>query len=112
MSEEDDKNDNASNDDTESKKDKSKKDKSKKDESKKHESKDRSAPHWGMKALRVFLFATLGTFLAAYLFGDSIPNGLRVDFDLIASIKLGLIAGVLAALLRALAAMLPLFADD
>lgn len=112
MSEEDDKNDNASNDDTESKKDKSKKDKSKKHESKKHESKDRSAPHWGMKALRVFLFATLGTFLAAYLFGDSIPNGLRVDFDLVASIKLGLIAGVLAALLRALAAMLPLFADD
>ena len=112
MSEEDDKNDNASNDDTESKKDKSKKDKSKKDESKKHESKDRSAPHWGMKALRVFLFATLGTFLAAYLFGDSIPSGLRVDFDLVASIKLGLIAGVLAALLRALAAMLPLFADD
>lgn len=107
MSEEDDKNDNASNDDTESKKDKSKK-----DESKKHESKDRSAPHWGMKALRVFLFATLGTFLAAYLFGDSIPSGLRVDFDLVASIKLGLIAGVLAALLRALAAMLPLFADD
>ena len=117
MSEEDDKNDNASNDDTESKKDKSKKDKSKKDkskkdESKKHESKDRSAPHWGMKALRVFLFATLGTFLAAYLFGDSIPSGLRVDFDLVASIKLGLIAGVLAALLRAVAAMLPLFADD
>ncbi len=127
MSEEDDKNDNASNDDTESKKDKSKKDKSKKDESKKDESKkdeskkdeskkdeskDRSAPHWGMKALRVFLFATLGTFLAAYLFGDSIPSGLRVDFDLVASIKLGLIAGVLAALLRALAAMLPLFADD
>ncbi len=107
MSEEDDKNDNASNDDTESKKDKSKK-----DESKKHESKDRSAPHWGMKALRVFLFATLGTFLAAYLFGDSIPSGLRVDFDLVASIKLGLIAGVLAALLRAVAAMLPLFADD
>lgn len=107
MSEEDDKNDDASNDDTESKKDKSKK-----DESKKHESKDRSAPHWGMKALRVFLFATLGTFLAAYLFGDSIPSGLRVDFDLVASIKLGLIAGVLAALLRALAAMLPLFADD
>lgn len=112
MSEEDDKNDNASNDDTESKKDKSKKDESKKHESKKHESKDRSAPHWGMKALRVFLFATLGTFLAAYLFGASIPSGLRVDFDLVASIKLGLIAGVLAALLRALAAMLPLFADD
>jgi len=69
-------------------------------------------PHWGMKALRVFLFTFLGTFLAALLFGDPIPNGLRVDFDVAASIKLGLIAAVIAAVLRALAAMLPLFADD
>jgi hypothetical protein len=94
--------DNASNDDAESKKDEKKKKK-----------KERSpSPHWSSKVLRVFLFATVGTFLAAYLFGDSIPNGLRVDFDLVAAIKLGLIAGVLSAVLRALAAMLPVFSDD
>lgn len=115
--------DNASKDDAESKKDddaEAKQDKSKQDddaESKQDKPKEdkpqhSAAPHWGTKALRVFLFATLGTFLAALLFGDSLPSGLRVDFDLIASIKLGLISGVISALLRALAAMLPLFADD
>lgn len=85
-------------------------------ESKKDDQEDaevvRSAPHWTSKALRVFLFATVGTFLAAYIFGNPIPNGLRVDFDLIASIKLGLIAGVISALLRALVAMMPVFPDD
>ena len=81
-------------------------------ESKQEEPKGRAAPHWGMKVLRVFLFASLGTFLAAFLFADPIPNGLRVEFDLLASVKLGLIAGAIAALLRAVAAMLPLFADD
>lgn len=106
MSEEADKADKASNDDDESKS------KAKKDKPKGDKAKSRVAPHWGVKAMRVFLFATLGTFLAALLFGDSIPNGLRVDFDLIAAIKLGLIAGVISALLRAVAAVLPLFADD
>jgi uncharacterized BrkB/YihY/UPF0761 family membrane protein len=95
--------DNASNDDAEDKKDK------KKDDDKKQRP---PAPHWSSKALRVFLFATLGTFLAAYIFGNSIPSGLRVDFDLIASIKLGLISGVISAVLRALVAMLPVFPDD
>jgi hypothetical protein len=95
--------DNASNDDAESKKDESKKEKKKK---------RAPSPHWSSKVLRTFIFATLGTFLAAYIFGNPIPNGLRVDFDLIASIKLGLIAGVLSAILRALAAMLPIFSDD
>jgi hypothetical protein len=72
----------------------------------------RAAPHWTSKALRVFLFATVGTFLAAYLFGNPIPNGLRVDFDLVASIKLGLISGVISGVLRAIVAMLPVFPDD
>ena len=81
-------------------------------ESKQEEPKGRAAPHWGMKVLRVFLFASLGTFIAAFLFADSIPNGLRVEFDLLASVKLGLIAGAIAALLRAVAPILPLFADD
>jgi hypothetical protein len=72
----------------------------------------RAAPHWTSKALRVFLFATVGTFLAAYIFGNPIPNGLRVDFDLVASIKLGLIAGVISGVLRAIVAMLPVFPDD
>ncbi len=101
MADEDDK---ASNDDGDSKKD------DKKD--KKDKKKRSGAPHWATKVMRVFIFATLGTFIAAYLFADSIPNGLRVDFDLIASIKMGLIAGVVSALLRALAAMLPVFPDD
>lgn len=70
------------------------------------------APHWGKKVVRVFVFASLGTFLTALLFADPIPNGLRVDFDLLASVKLGLIAGLVSAVLRAIAAMLPLFADD
>jgi hypothetical protein len=101
----DEESDKASNDDAEDKKDKKKGDKG--------DSKSRPpAPHWSSKALRVFLFATVGTFLACILFGDSIPNGLRVDFDLVASIKLGLAAGVISAVLRAIVAMLPVFPDD
>jgi hypothetical protein len=84
----------------------------KKDESKDDKKQRPPAPHWSSKALRVFLFATVGTFLAAYLFGNPIPNGLRVDFDLVASIKLGLISGVISGALRAIVAMLPVFPDD
>lgn len=88
-------------------------DKSKKDESKDEKKKKRPpAPHWTSKALRVFLFAAVGTFLATLLFGDSIPSGLRVDFGVVDAIKLGLIAGVISAALRALVAMLPVFPDD
>jgi hypothetical protein len=72
----------------------------------------RTSPGWATKTLRVFLFATVGAFLAAFLFGDPLPNGLRVDFDLAASIKLGLIAGVISAVLRALVSFLPVFPDD
>jgi hypothetical protein len=82
------------------------------DDSSESESTHPPAPAWGKKVLRVFLFTALGTFLTGVLFADPLPNGLRVEFDLLASIKLGLIAGVIAAILRALAAMLPLFADD
>ena len=81
-------------------------------ESTEDESTAATAPHWGIKALRSFIFASLGTLLTALLFADPIPSGLRVHFDLLASIELGLIAGLLAAILRALAAMLPVFADD
>jgi hypothetical protein len=90
------------------------KDKSSKDdaESSASESGGTGAPPWGIKVLRVFLFSSLGTFFTGLLFADPIPNGLRVDFDLLASIKLGLIAGLLAAILRALAAVLPVFVDD
>lgn len=95
--------DNASNDDAESKKDK------KKDGDKKQRP---PAPHWSSKALRVFLFAAVGTFLATLIFGDSIPSGLRVDFGVVDAIKLGLISGVISAALRALVAMLPVFPDD
>jgi hypothetical protein len=88
-------------------------DKSKKDKSKDEKKKKRPpAPHWTSKALRVFLFAAVGTFLATLLFGDSIPSGLRVDFGVVDAIKLGLIAGVISAALRALVAMLPVFPDD
>jgi hypothetical protein len=82
------------------------------DKADKDESGRAAAPHWGAKVLRVFIFASLGGFLAALLFGDPLPNGLRVDFDLAASIKLGLISGALAALLRTVAYFLPLFPDD
>lgn len=71
-----------------------------------------SVPTLGGKVMRTFVFTFLATFLTALLFADSIPNGLRVDFDLIASIKLGLIAAVIAVVLRAVAGMLPLFPDD
>ena len=71
-----------------------------------------AAPPWGKKVLRVFLFTFLGTFLTGLLFASKIATGLRVDFDLLGSFKLGLIAGVLAALIRAVVAMLPVFADD
>ena len=71
-----------------------------------------AAPPWGKKVLRVFLFTFLGTFLTGLLFASKIATGLRVDFDLLGSFKLGLIAGVLAALIRTVVAMLPVFADD
>jgi hypothetical protein len=71
-----------------------------------------AAPPWGKKVLRVFLFTFLGTFLTGLLFAAKIATGLRVDFDLLGSFKLGLIAGVLAALIRAVVAMLPVFVDD
>ena len=70
------------------------------------------APSWGKKAMRVFLFTFLGTFLTGLLFAEEIATGLRVDFDLLGAFKLGLIAGVLAALIRAVVAMLPVFVDD
>ncbi len=76
------------------------------------ESTPAAGPSLGGKAARAFLFTSLATFLAAYLFGDPLPNGLRVDFDLSASVKLALIAGVISAVLRAVAWMLPMFADD
>jgi hypothetical protein len=71
-----------------------------------------AAPPWGKKVLRVFLFTFLGTFLTGLLFASKIATGLRVDFDLLGSFKLGLIAGVIAALIRAVVAMLPVFVDD
>ena len=37
----------------------------------------------GAKIFRAFLFTFLATFLTAFLFADPIPNGLRVDFDLL-----------------------------
>jgi hypothetical protein len=92
-----------------------------KDSKKKKKSKDEDegkknprppAPSLGAKIARAFLFTFLATFITAILFADSIPNGLRVDFDLMASIKLGLIAAIVAAVLRTVAGMLPLFADD
>ena len=69
-------------------------------------------PSWGKQVQRTFLFTFLGTFLTGLLFADKIATGLRVDFDLLGSFKLGLIAGVIAAVIRALVAMLPVFADD
>ncbi len=72
----------------------------------------KSGPSLGAKIFRAFLFTFLATFLTAFLFADPIPNGLRVEFDLLASVKLALIAGVIAAVLRAVAGMLPVFADD
>ena len=71
-----------------------------------------AAASWGKKAMRVFLFTFLGTFLTGLLFAEEIATGLRVDFDLLGAFKLGLIAGVLAALIRAVVAMLPVFVDD
>ena len=70
------------------------------------------APPLGKKVFRVFLFTFLGAFLTGLLFAADIATGLRVDFDLLGAIKLGLISGILAALLRALAGLLPVFADD
>ena len=72
----------------------------------------KSGPSLGAKIFRVSVFTFLATFLTAFLFADPIPNGLRVDFDLLASLKLGLISAVIAAVLRAVAGMLPVFADD
>ena len=72
----------------------------------------KSGPSLGAKIFRAFLFTFLATFLTAFLFADPIPNGLRVEFDFLASIKLALIAGVIAAVLRALVGMLPVFDDD
>ncbi len=71
-----------------------------------------AAPSWGKKVQRAFLFTFLGTFLTGLLFAEKIATGLRVDFDLLGSFKLGLIAGVIAALIRTLVAMLPVFVDD
>ena len=71
-----------------------------------------AAPPWGKKVLRVFLFTFLGTFLTGLMFASKIATGLRVDFDLLGSFKLGLIAGVLAAIIRTVVAMLPVFVDD
>lgn len=72
----------------------------------------KSGPSLGSKIFRIFLFTFLATFLTAFLFADPIPNGLRVDFDLLASVNLALISGVIAAVLRTVAGMLPVFADD
>ncbi len=72
----------------------------------------KSIPSLGSKIFRVSVFAFVATFLTAFLFADPIPNGLRVEFDLLASVKLALICAVIAAVLRAVAGMLPIFADD
>ena len=72
----------------------------------------KTGPSLGGKVFRAFVFTFLATFLTAFLFADPIPNGLRVDFDLLASVKLALISGVIAAVLRAAAGALPIFADD
>jgi hypothetical protein len=71
-----------------------------------------AAPPLRKKALRVFLFTFLGTFLTGLVFADQIATGLRVNFDLQGALKLGLIAGVIAALLRAVVGLLPVYVDD
>lgn len=103
-------------DDDESKDESSKSEASKDDDSTNDKAESSSskpsAPPLGTKALRAFLITAVATFLTGVMFADSIPSGLRVHFDLLASIKLGLIAGVLAALVRTAVAMLPVFPDD
>jgi hypothetical protein len=71
-----------------------------------------AAPSWGKKVLRVFLFTFLGAWLTGMTFADDMATGLRVDFDLQGALKLGLVAGLIAALIRLVVAMLPVFPDD
>lgn len=71
------------------------------------------APPWWQKVLRVFFFAFLGALLTGLLpIADQIAKGMRVDFDAFGSLLLGLAAGGIAAGIRAVIALLPVFGDD
>jgi hypothetical protein len=59
------------------------------------------------------VFAFLGGFLSAVLpILDGIANGTNVDFTLLKSLLAGAIVGGIAAAIRAVVALLPLFKDD
>jgi hypothetical protein len=71
------------------------------------------ASPWWQKVLRVFFFAFFGALLTGLLpIADQIANGMRVDFDVLGSLLLGLAAGGIAAGIRAVVALLPVFVDD
>jgi hypothetical protein len=71
-----------------------------------------AGPSLGQQVLRVFLCSFLAAFLVGLTFADDIALGLRVDYDTYGAFQLGVITGVIAALIRLLVAMLPLFPDD
>ena len=71
------------------------------------------AAPWWQKVLRVFFFAFVGTFLTAVLpIADKIAKGEGVDYPFAKALLLSAIAGGIAAGIRAVVAMLPLFKDD
>lgn len=73
----------------------------------------RPAPRWWVKVARTFVFAFSASFLAgAATLADRIASGQHVQFSVAASLLLGLVVGGIAAALRAVVALLPVFADD
>lgn len=73
----------------------------------------RQAPPWWQKVLRVFAFAFLGMFLTTILpIAEKIAKGEDVDYSLIKAVLVSAIAGGFAAGVRAVVALLPVFADD
>jgi hypothetical protein len=70
------------------------------------------APGWPAKVVRTFVFAALATFVTALPpVADQLANG-SVDISVAGSLAVGAVAGAVAAGLRAVAALLPVFPDD
>jgi hypothetical protein len=73
----------------------------------------REAPPWWNKLLRVFFVSFVATLLTGLLpIIENLTTGQRVDLTVLRSLLLALIVGAIAAGIRAVIAILPIFKDD
>jgi hypothetical protein len=72
-----------------------------------------AAPTLPAKLLRTFAFAFLAALVTALLpIADQLADGQKVDISVLGSLALAAIAGAIAAGLRAVTALAPVFPDD